>query len=202
VVKYSGRLGLQLLIIGIVGAVSACGYKLQGAGTILPPDVRKIAIAPVEDDTTEPGLGQRFSEALRSRFERYGVVEIVEREGQADAVLSSKIREVEAKVRNTTSQNDVAIDQDLVLSVSAELKKRNGQLLWRDTNMRVTQSFAGTGDVVVTSSADFAQGNINSDALRSLSTNEVARGQKDQVLDELIEEAARRIYASAVAEDF
>ena len=32
---------------------SGCGYRLQGSGSVLPPDVQKIAVAQVENNTTE-----------------------------------------------------------------------------------------------------------------------------------------------------
>ena len=39
---------------------SACGYRLQGSGSVLPNDIKTISIKPVENTTTLSGLGPRL----------------------------------------------------------------------------------------------------------------------------------------------
>lgn len=191
---------LVLLIVALV--CSSCGYTFQGSGSILPPDIKTIAIPLAENNTTEPGLGMRFTESLRTRFDRYGAVKVIESESAADAILTARVLDIKNGVSDTTSNTDIELESELVLSVSAELRRKNGQVLYRNANMSVSDSAASTGDVVVTSSSQFAQSGIGSGALDTLSTREVARGQGAQVLEDLIEEASRRIYLDAVAADF
>lgn len=161
-----------------------------------------MAVAPVENTTTEPGLGLRFTDALRTRFERYGAVTVIDDISGADAVLKTKVKDVDTRVRNVSGTTDQELDLELVLITSAELRRRNGQILWRDDNLRVSQSFAGVGSVVVTRGATFAGGDIGASQLSTLSTREVSRGQKEAALDEAMDEASRRIYNEAVAADF
>lgn len=182
--------------------LSGCGYQLQGSGTILPDDVRKIAIASVEDQSTEIGLGKQVEEALITQFERFGVVEVVDAQSGADAVLTAVVKDLDTRVRNVQGSNDVSVDEELILTISAELRKKNGQILWRDSNIKISEAYAGVGNVVVTSGSQFAQGGINSSTLGSLSTNEIARGQREQTLSDLVDESARRIYNASVAADF
>ena len=182
--------------------ISGCGYSFQGSGSILPPDVKTVAIPLAENNTTEPGLGQRFTESLRSRFDRYGAVKVVDNEDEADAVLVAKVIDVQTEVSDTTSNTDIELESEVVLTVSAELRKKNGQLLYRNAKMSISDSAASVGDVVVTSSSQFAQSGIGSGTLDSLGSREVARGQGTQVVEDLIEEASRRIYLDAVAADF
>jgi len=192
----------RLVPLFLALACSSCGYTFQGSGSILPPDIKTIAIPLAENNTTEPGLGMRFTEVLRTRFDRYGAVKVVDQESEADAVLSTRVLDVKNSVSDTTSNTDVELESELVLQVSAELRRKNGQVLYRNANMSITDSAATTGDVVVTSSSQFAQSGIGSGALDTLSTREVQRGQGAQVLDDLLEEASRRIYLDAVAADF
>lgn len=191
-----------LISLSLLLFVSGCGYQLQGSGSILPPDVRTIAVTQTENVTSEPGLGLILTEAIRSRFERYGVVEVIDNAGAADAILSSKVVNVETGVRSVTGATDVAVELELILIVSAELKKSTGQVLWRDPQLRVSKSFATEGDVVVTSSSGFAQGGISAGSLAGLDALEVSRGQQEESFNELAEETARLIYMSAVAADF
>jgi len=186
-----------------VSALAAgCGYSFQGSGSILPPDVKTVAIPLAENNTTEAGLGLRFTESLRSRFDRYGAVKVVENEDEADAILIAKVIDVQTEVSDTTSNTDIELESEVVLTVAAELRKKNGQLLYRNAKMSISDSAASVGDVVVTSSSQFAQSGIGSGTLDTLGSREVARGQGTQVVEDLIEEASRRIYLDAVAADF
>lgn len=196
--KHALALITSLLLLNIAG----CGYSFQGSGSILPQDVKTVAIPIAENDTTSPALGQRFTEALRSRFDRYGVVRVIESEGEADAVLDAKILKLENKIRETTSKTDIALESSLVMTVSAELRRRNGQILYRNANLSASDTIAGVGDVVVTSSSGFAQSGIDSGTLGSLGAREVQRGQQSEALENLLDEAAQKIYLEAVAADF
>jgi outer membrane lipopolysaccharide assembly protein LptE/RlpB len=186
----------------VVMLLTSCGYSFQGSGSILPQDIKTIAIPLADNNTTTPGLGQRFTEALRSRFDRYGAVKVIEDESRADAVFRAKIDNVDTRVSDVTSNTDIELESELVLTVSAELRRRNGQLLYRNSGMNISDSAASVGNVVVTSSSDFAQSGIQGSTLDTLGSHEVARGQGQQVLDDLLDEASRKLYLEAVAADF
>jgi outer membrane lipopolysaccharide assembly protein LptE/RlpB len=182
--------------------VSGCGYQFRGSGTVLPDDVRKVYLAPIENDTTESTLTRRLSEAFRDEFERYGVVQVVDSQSEADAIFSAKIKDYQERVRNVSGANDTALGQELSVTISAELKRKTGQVLWRDTNLKQIQAYAGVGDLVVTSSSAFAQGNINISNLNTLSVNEVARGQRSQAEEDMITQISQEVYQNAIAADF
>jgi outer membrane lipopolysaccharide assembly protein LptE/RlpB len=181
---------------------SSCGYHLQGSGSILPPDVKRIAILPSQNLTTEPGLGVKFTEALRSRFERYGVVEIVESGADRDAELITKILSVSSETRSTSGNSDVAQELDLVVNISAELRRTNGQVLYTNPLIQRREPMATSGGLVVTTSSSFSQGNIGAQTLSGLSSREVARGQQEQVLEQVLDDVSRVVYLNSVAADF
>ena len=183
-------------------ALAGCGYNFQGSGTSLPDDVKTVAIAKVENNTIERGLGTQVEESLRSVFERYGALKVVEEENQADAVLQAKILGITTAVKSVTSSTDVALEYNLTMYIAAELKRSNGQILWLHPKLSASEPFASTSDVVVTSSSDFAQGGIGGDTLSGLESNEVARGQQKVALNEVVDEISRKLYLEAVAEEF
>ena len=189
-------------IIALLTIVSGCGYTLQGSGSVLPQDIKTVYIRLADNETTEPGLGQRFTEVLRSRFDRYGVVKVVDREQDADAILVAKIMDLESRIRGEKGDTDTALESDLVMTISAELRRRNGQLLYRNGQLSASEEVAGVSDVVVTSSSSFAQGDVGANTLGALGDREVARGQEEQALDDLMEETSRKLYVEAVAADF
>ncbi|MCB0310022.1 MAG: LptE family protein [Bdellovibrionales bacterium] len=194
---------LQFVLFVALGLFcSSCGYQFQGSGSILPPDVKKVYIPLVENNTTEAGLAVTMTEALRDEFDRYGAVLVVEDEFEADAVLRSRILKVVSGTRSSTSTTDTALQLDTTVTLWTELSRQDGSVLWRNPNLAVTRSFATSSDVVVTSSADFAGSSIGSGDLGALDTREISRGQEQQVLEDLAEEAARKVYDQAVAPDF
>lgn len=201
-----GRDRMMRLTVALVALVlGACGYTFQGGGSVLPVDVRRIYIPLAENESAEPGLAALLTEALRDRFDRFGVVTVVDDLPEADAILRSRILRVDRNTATTTSNTDIALQFDATLQISAELKRVTGQTLWRDMNITVSKSYGTDSGSVVTSSAEFSLGGIGSSdfaALQSNSSREVARGQEAEALAYLTEKAAREIYDSAVAPDF
>lgn len=190
-----------ILMLTSLLAVS-CGYRLQGSGSILPPDIKTISIRNAENKTTLSGLGPMFTEKLRGRFERYGVVKIVDSGEPADAEFVSRIVSIESQNRDVQGKSNIQVEQTLMLTVFAELRKKNGQILYRNPALVVTESFGTVSSNVVTSSSSFATGNLAPGSLASLTQREVQRGQAAETLQGLLDEAARKLYLEAVASDF
>jgi outer membrane lipopolysaccharide assembly protein LptE/RlpB len=191
-----------LCLVSMLSLLSACGYQFAGGGSVLPPDVKAIHIPIVENNTTEGSLSLIFTEALRDRFERYGVVSIVETANEADAVLTARVLRVQRETQTVTSQTDTSLQERTIIQISAELRRVTGPVLWRNDNLIVSRAFGAASSVVVTSSADFAGGNLSSSDLGSLDSREVARGQERAAFEYLCEDAARKIYDEAVAPEF
>lgn len=193
---------IRLLVVSAVLSLSGCGYAFQGSGSILPEDVKTVAIRAAENNTTESGLGPRFTEKLRSRFERYGAVKIVDPGEEADAELVTSIQSITTQVRDVTGESDIALELEMILTIKAELRMKNGQILYRNDLLQVSESYGSTSDVVVTSSSSFAQGSIGAGSLSTLGSREVSRGQQNEAIEEAMEEATRVLYLDAVAADF
>ena len=180
----------------------SCGYQFQGGGSVLPPDVKNIYVPNVENNTTEAILTQLLTEALRDRFERYGVVTVVEKRGAADAVLNARILSVKNETKTVTSGTDVVLQYIAVMTVAAELTRTSGGVLWRDVKLKASQSYGATSDVVVTSSADFSGSSLNAADLAQLGDLEVSRGQEQETFADLADTTARKVYEAAVTPRF
>ena len=183
-------------------ALYGCGYTFQGSGSDLPPDVKRIAIPFAENDSTEPGLSTVVTEALRDQFDKYGVITVVDENENPDAVLTVKILAVQRQTGTVTSTTQSALQLDTVLTMSAELKRPNNQLLWQNPKLKISKSVSADKSSVVTSSADFASGSLSASDLQKLGDREVFRGQEQTALEDLADQAATQIYADAVTPDF
>ncbi len=196
------RAARVLVLSLLLGILSSCGYTFQGSGSILPPDVKKVYIPLVENNSAEATLTTQLTESLRDRFDRYGAVTVVDEINEADAVLNAKILKVKRGTTTSTARTDTTLQQDIVLTLSAELKRVTGPVLWKTNRMSITQSYGTTSGSVNTSSALFASGGLSASNLGGLDTRELARGQEEEVFNQMVEDAAKKIYEEAVAPDF
>jgi outer membrane lipopolysaccharide assembly protein LptE/RlpB len=186
-------------------ALAGCGYTLQGSGSVLPPDVKRVWIPRVENNTTEIALTELLTESLRDRFERFGVVEVAEDMGDADAVLRARVTRVRRATGSVSSNTDTALQRDLYVAIAAELRRVTGPVLWSNSNLSVTRAYGAEQSVVVTSSPEFAGSTLGASDLSALGTGgsrEVARGQEDEAFAAMSDELAQLVYDSAVAPDF
>lgn len=196
------KIVLSLAATAVLFLSAGCGYTFRGSGTSLPANVRSVYIADTVNLSSEGGLAEIVTEALKTEFDRYGAITITDSERTADAVLTSKVVNVRRDSTAVTSRTDIGVQFDTALVMDAELRQKSGSILWRATNMSITRLSAANSDLVVTSSADFAGGNLDSSDLGQLNNREIARGQDEQVLQNLAEQFAKRAYQEAVAPEF
>ena len=193
-----------LLLLSVL-VFSGCGYTFQGSGSILPPDVKRLYVPLVENNSTESGLTNLFTDSLKDQFEKYGVVTIVDDITEADAVLRARILKVQRSTGAVTGGTDSAIQLDTTMQIAAELRRTNGTVLWKNPNFEVSKSYGAVNELVVTSSAEFAGSGLGQSQLTALGQSgdrEVQRGQEKDVLRQLSLEAASKMYDAAVAPDF
>ncbi len=197
------RKRLQILFLtAMTFFLTGCGYGFRGSESALPPDVERIHIPMVTNQSTEAGVDILVTEALRDEFDRYGTLTVVDKQSQADAVLDTTIVSIKRERGATSSSTDTDLQLQTVMTLSAELRKRNGALLWRNENIKASKVFGAESGVVVASSADFAGGSLSSGDLANLDDREVSRGQEQQALEDLSEQVASQIYSAAVIPEF
>lgn len=193
---------MKNIITLIALLLAGCGYTFSGGGTVLPPDVRKIAIPMAENRTVESGLARLITDSLREEFEKYGAVQVVESEKEADAVLDVVLERVTRESATVTTESQSDLQLDATIQLSATLEKRNGTVLWSQSGFTVSKPVGTTAGSVVTSSPFFQGGAFNAGDLTGQSSREVARGQEQSVFETISQEIARTIYEQAVAADF
>ncbi len=194
---------MNLIVLTLLALLATgCGYTFQGSATSLPADVKSVFISPVSNFTTETGLSLEFTEALRARFERYGIVQVVDREDRADSILAVRVLSLRSRAQSVTGSTGLELQQQLTMLIAGELRTKGGQLLWKNDGLEVADTFGSVSNTVVTSSSSFAQGPLSSETLGSLESREVLRGQQREALGDLIEEAARKIYLESAGASF
>lgn len=193
---------LSLCVLMSVLITTGCGYTFRGSGSALPPDVKSIYIPQVDNNSTKLGLATVLTDAIRDEFDGYGTISVVDNQNEADAVLKVTIVDVKETTSAVRANTNTSLQMQTTMFLTAELRRVTGPVLWRDNQIRVTQTFGADSSVVVTSSAAFAGGSISSGDLSGLSSREISRGQEASALNALSEDAARQMYDKAIAPDF
>jgi|GEM_PF-199957 len=78
-----------LLLLFLLSA--ACGYRLRGTGTFLPPDVRTLSVPVFKNQTTRYELDVKLTRAVIDEMVARGKVKIVADPSAADAVLEGEV---------------------------------------------------------------------------------------------------------------
>ncbi len=83
-------LGVSALLLASL-LQTACGYSLVGRGSTLPPDVKKVFVAPLENLTSRSQVEQILTRAVVNELLTRRRFEVVNLEADGDAVLRGKV---------------------------------------------------------------------------------------------------------------
>jgi outer membrane lipopolysaccharide assembly protein LptE/RlpB len=120
----------SLLFLTLLG----CGYHLEGRGTSLPPEIGRIAIPTMRNQTLEAGIEDVFTRALIREFNLDGRLKTV-REEQADAVLEGSILDFST---SSVSYDATGLALENRIQVTLALALRDvgtGEILWEDASL-------------------------------------------------------------------
>jgi lipopolysaccharide assembly LptE-like protein len=95
------------LSVSVAVVLSACGYRVGGTASRLPPGLKVIAVPALENRTNRYRVEQRMTEAVVREFLARTKYRIVSTEESADAVLHGEITSLESSpmVFDTTPMN-------------------------------------------------------------------------------------------------
>lgn len=176
-------------------ALQACGYHFAGTVTALPPDVKSIHVGNIDNTSIYPGLEKNLAFALEAAISRWGTLRLVEDPGEADAVLSGRIRIVELRAVSF-DQSDLALQYEISVIADLDLKRSSdGTSLWHINGMRQTDEYSAVANVIVTSSEQFQQGTLDADDLPKFTEVQIAESEQRMAMNRLLREMARDAYA-------
>lgn len=124
---------LRTLVLGLVFcSLAACGYRLSGKGTTLPEHVRRIAVPLFKNETLQPEIAQRITEALADEFIRRGGYTTTSSPDDAEALLTGTVT-VFRRQPVGVSTSGRADRYEIEIQVHAELRDLvNDVILWKD----------------------------------------------------------------------
>lgn len=197
----------------VLTALSGCGYGLAGSHVGLPADVRRIHVGTIGNDSNEHGLDRDLAFALEREIVVRQQLELATAEGEADAVLAGRIRELQLRPvvfnrADRTTEYEIRLLLDFTLT-----RREDGKVVWQTRGLRLDEDYATSLSAVISSSPEFQQQGLNPEDLRNPQFNpqvqedpqapgvQVARASRVEALRRIVRQAARDLY-NAMLEDF
>ncbi len=140
------RLGAVLVVLLGLG----CGYRYADPRGVFGPDVSRIEIDPLQNNSSEPGFGRMLGDALVEEFARRGILTPVYSGGApADLVLSGVVQDVEV-IPAAFSSVALAIEDSLLVTIEVSVQNAStGREVWRHPRLEVRERFQSSPDAQV-----------------------------------------------------
>jgi outer membrane lipopolysaccharide assembly protein LptE/RlpB len=141
--RSSKRLAL-LIFLGVLG----CGYHLTGTTTHVPEGVGSVAIPTFTNRTFEPGIEIMFTQAFLKEFLGDKRVKVVDR-SEADTILEGTIKSF--RIYSVSyDRSGYASEYRTDVVVDVVLKRRTGEIVWKEDNLTEMRWYRTTANPVTT----------------------------------------------------
>jgi outer membrane lipopolysaccharide assembly protein LptE/RlpB len=137
-------------IIWIALLPLGCGYQLVGKETHVPPGLNSVAIPTFVNHTFEPGIEVPFTQAFLTEFIQDRRVKVLDR-SEADSVLEGVIKSFSI-YSVAYDRSGLATEYQTTVVIDLTLKKRTGEILWRENDISETRWFRTSYSVLITES--------------------------------------------------
>jgi len=125
-----------------------CGYSLAGKTTHVPPGVSSVAIPTLKNQTLEPGIEIYFTQAFLREFVKDRRVRVVDR-AEADSVLEGIIKTFYI-YSVSYDKSGFALEYETVVTMDIALKKKSGEVLWKEKDLLERQWYETNPSVITT----------------------------------------------------
>jgi outer membrane lipopolysaccharide assembly protein LptE/RlpB len=134
-----------LSIICLV-VLAACGYRMVGKETHVPPGLNSVAVPTFKNRTYEPGIEVPFTQAFLKEFILDRRVNVVDR-AQADSLLEGIITDF--RIYSVSyDRSGFVLEYQTSVMLDLTLKDRTGKVLWEEKNFSETQWFRASSSVL------------------------------------------------------
>ncbi len=118
--------------------LSACGglrTDYVPPAIIIPPHIKSIAVRPFENETSQPGIGNKLWLATTDEFIRDGRIAYVGDEKKADGIVIGTIKQYkETELSHDVNLVPLEYQRWIIMDLKF-LDRANNQLLWDEPNL-------------------------------------------------------------------
>jgi len=138
------------LIICIVLLPLGCGYQSVGKETYIPPGLNSVAIPTFVNQTFEPGIEVPLTQGFLREFIQDRRVKVLNR-SEADSILEGVIKDFQI-YSVAYDRSGLALEYQTSVVIDLTLKKRTGEILWRENDVSESRWFRTSFSVLVSES--------------------------------------------------
>jgi len=139
-------LSRKLLFMVSLVLFTSCGYQLVGKETHLPSGISSVAVPTFTNKTFEPGIEVPFTQAFLKQFILDKRVNVVDRQA-ADAFLEGVIKSYNFNAVSF-DRSGLVLEYQTTVRMDLTLKRRDGQILWTQTDLSETRWFRASSNVL------------------------------------------------------
>jgi outer membrane lipopolysaccharide assembly protein LptE/RlpB len=123
---------------------------MVGKETHIPPGLTSMAIPTFVNQTLEPGIEVPFTQGFLREFINDRRVRIVDR-NQADSVLEGLIKSLDIH-SVAYDRSGIAVEYQTSVVIDLTLRKRTGEILWKEQGLSESRWYKTSTSVLVTES--------------------------------------------------
>lgn len=139
-----------LVSLCLAATVAACGYALAGRGNTLPAHIRIIAVPQFVNETPEPELDIRLTEAVRQELQSRGRFTVNPETAGAHGILTATIKQHLAAPAAFTESRQVSRYQITVVADVTFRDEVKSEVLWSNPSLRVVEEYDLGGNAAPT----------------------------------------------------
>ncbi len=137
---------VKVLLILCMMPLAACGYRMVGKETHVPPGLNSVAVPTFKNRTYEPGIEVPFTQAFLKEFILDRRVNVVDRT-KADSILEGFITDF--RIYSVSyDRSGLVLEYQARVILDLTLKDRTGRVLWEEKNFSETQWFRASSNVL------------------------------------------------------
>lgn len=134
-------LKIRLLILLFNFFLFSCGYHLVGTSSPLTKSLNKIYIPLFLNNTNQPEVEERLTDAVASEISKRGIFKLVNKREEADAILAGEIKQFEL-VPVSLDMDGRALEYQIIIGLKVSLKTLDEkQIFWENDSFRFYQRY-------------------------------------------------------------
>jgi hypothetical protein len=146
IIRDFGRIKTTLVLMGIILASAACGYRLHSSRGEMPQGIQSLGIPTFRNLTTQYKIEQIISSAVLREFTLRTQIPINSSSTGVDSVLDGEIRNVSSMPvtfgTQTVGSQTFGSTYMVTVQISVKLKRlSDSSILWQDENFLYREQY-------------------------------------------------------------
>jgi len=133
------RIRLSILLFSFF--VFSCGYHLVGTSSSLPKNVKKIYVPTFKNNTSQPEVEERLTDAVSKEISQRGMFQLVKSKDEADGILLGEISQFDLVPVNLDKEGR-ALEYQIIVSLKVSLKSSDEkETYWQNDSFRFYERY-------------------------------------------------------------